>query len=103
VTYAIRKLPRMSPSLSAAMIEMFQQSGLDPQQWSTPPNFSWDWHSHPQHKRVYCLTGSGVFHTTDGDLTLSPGDAIDIPAGARHAATIGDSGICCVEVTGAFG
>lgn len=102
MTAAIRKLAVGVPSRPAAIIEMLRKSGLEPEEWSTPPDVRWSWHSHPQHKRVYCLAGGGVFHTVDGDLTLSPGDAIDIPAGARHAATVGESGIRCVEVVGPF-
>jgi hypothetical protein len=44
--------------------------------------------------------GSIVFHTDDGDAALAAGDRLDLPAGTRHAATVGQHGCECVEAWG---
>ena len=49
---------------------------------------------------LFCLEGSIVFHTDDGDIELGAGDRLDLPAGTRHAATVGRSGYACVEAWG---
>jgi hypothetical protein len=41
-----------------------------------------------------------VFHTDEGDIALSAGDRLDLPAGTPHAATVGASGCACVEAWG---
>jgi quercetin dioxygenase-like cupin family protein len=46
---------------------------------------------------LYCVSGSIVFHTDDGDLELHPGDRLDIEPGTAHAATVGPEGVECME------
>jgi hypothetical protein len=43
------------------------------------------------------VAGAITFHTADEDLPLSTGDRLDLPAGVRHAATVGSAGVRCVE------
>ena len=53
--------------------------------------------NHREHKVLFCLVGSIVFHTDEGDLELSAGDRIDVPAFTAHAATVGPDGCSCIE------
>ncbi len=46
---------------------------------------------------LFCLEGSIVFHTDDGDVELAAGDRLDLPAGTAHAATVGPDGCACIE------
>jgi cupin superfamily acireductone dioxygenase involved in methionine salvage len=46
---------------------------------------------------LFCLSGSIVFHTRAGDVALEAGDRLDLPPGTEHAATVGPSGVTCVE------
>jgi D-lyxose ketol-isomerase len=46
---------------------------------------------------LVCQQGAIVFHTTDGDVPLSPGDRLDLEPGTEHAATVGPHGVTCVE------
>jgi len=48
---------------------------------------------------LFCLEGSIVFHTDDGDVELQAGDRLDLAAGTKHAATVGSNGCRCVEAT----
>jgi hypothetical protein len=49
---------------------------------------------------LFCLEGSIVFHTDEGDVALVAGDRLDLPGGTPHAATVGSSGCSCVEAWG---
>jgi quercetin dioxygenase-like cupin family protein len=48
---------------------------------------------------LFCLDGSITFHTRDGDVELRTGDRLDIGPGTEHAATVGPSGVSCVEAS----
>jgi uncharacterized cupin superfamily protein len=49
---------------------------------------------------LFCVEGSIVFHTDEGDMALEAGDRLDLPAGAGHAASVGPMGCACVEAWG---
>ena len=65
--------------------------------WANGPGDRYGWHDHPYHKTLWCLEGSIVFHTDTGDVELSAGDRLELPAGTRHAATVGPAGVRCRE------
>ena len=67
----------------------FVGEGLDPHQWDNAPNYEYDRHSHGYHKVIYCVAGSIVVHTEDGDLELTPGDRQDDEPGTEQPATVG--------------
>jgi quercetin dioxygenase-like cupin family protein len=46
---------------------------------------------------LFCLAGSITFHTDEGDVELTAGDRLDLPAGTPHAATVGRNGCACIE------
>jgi len=72
----------------------------DPRAWGNGPGDTYGRHEHPRAKVLFCLDGSIVFHTNEGDVALSAGDRLDLPAGTEHAATVGPSGCACVEAWG---
>ena len=83
---------------SAADVEArFREQGRSPRTWGNGPGDTYDWHEHGFHKVLYCVEGSIVFHTRDGDHALEAGDRLDIEPGTEHAATVGPSGCRCVE------
>ena len=78
----------------------FRREGLSPPRaWSNAPGDTYGWHAHDYHKVLFCLEGSITFHTRDGDVELSSGDRLDIESGTEHAATVGESGVSCVEAS----
>lgn len=77
--------------------DRFRQDGLTPRSWSNGPGDRYDWHAHDYHKVLYCVSGSIVFHTHDGDHRLEPGDRLDVEPGTDHAATVGPEGVECIE------
>jgi mannose-6-phosphate isomerase-like protein (cupin superfamily) len=71
--------------------------GLEPHWWSNAPGETYSRHSHSYHKVLFCLAGTIVFHTNDGDIELHPGDRLDVEPGLEHAASVGPQGVECVE------
>jgi len=71
--------------------------GLRPYSWGNGPGDCYGWHTHSYTKVLYCMMGSIVFHTRDGDFPLEPGDRLEIDPGTEHAATVGDAGVLCLE------
>lgn len=80
-----------------AVLDRIRAMGLSPQAWRNGPGEEYASHDHSYHKILYCVTGSIVFHTDDGDLPLAAGDRLDLPAHTRHAATVGPDGCRCLE------
>lgn len=77
--------------------DAFAEEGLTPTTWSNGPEYLYDQHQHPYHKVLFCVAGSIVFHTPDGDVHLEAGDRLDLPAGTPHSATVGPQGVTCME------
>jgi quercetin dioxygenase-like cupin family protein len=83
---------------SAGEVEArFREQGLSPRTWGNGPGDTYDWHEHGYHKVLYCVEGSIVFHTRDGDFELEPGDRLEVEPGTEHAATVGPDGVKCME------
>jgi uncharacterized protein YjlB len=80
-----------------AAAAVFAAEGLAPHTWSNGPGHRYREHRHPLHKVLICVAGSITFHTADGDLPLAPGDRLDLPAGTAHRATVGPTGVTCME------
>jgi mannose-6-phosphate isomerase class I len=70
-----------------------------PRPWGNGPGDAYGRHEHAYHKVLFCLSGSIVFHTDDGDVELRQGDRLDLEAGTPHAATVGPEGVECVEAS----
>jgi quercetin dioxygenase-like cupin family protein len=83
----------------AAIEDRFRTEGLSPHGWGNAPGDRYGSHAHDYHKVLYCITGGIVFHTSDGDLDLGPGDRLDVEAGTEHAATVGPAGVECMEAS----
>lgn len=80
-----------------AVLARMAAEGLQPHGWSNGPGDRYGWHEHTYDKVLYCTQGSIIFHTPAADLVLRPGDRLDLPAGTKHAATVGPAGVRCLE------
>lgn len=81
----------------AKLEDWFRSEGLSPRAWANGPGDSYDWHRHDYHKVLFCVSGSIVFHTREGDVELRAGDRLDVEPGTDHAATVGPDGVECIE------
>lgn len=70
-----------------------------PRTWSNGPGDLYGWHDHGYHKVLFCISGSIVFHTREGDVGLTAGDRLDLEPWTEHAATVGPAGCECVEAS----
>jgi mannose-6-phosphate isomerase-like protein (cupin superfamily) len=78
----------------------FEAEGCSsPRVWGNGPGDRYERHNHAFHKVLFCISGSIVFHTEDGDLELTAGDRLDLAPGTVHAATVGPEGCECVEAS----
>jgi hypothetical protein len=84
----------------AGALAAFDAEGCSaPRDWSNGPGDRYGRHEHGFHKVLFCLEGSIVFHTDEGDVALGAGDRLDLEAGTPHAATVGPEGCRCVEAS----
>lgn len=70
-----------------------------PRPWGNGPGDAYGQHTHGYHKVLFCLSGSIVFHTDEGDIVLRAGDRLDLSPGTAHGATVGPDGVECVEAS----
>ena len=73
--------------------------GLDAHEWSNGPGDTYAAHSHGYDKVIVATSGSIVFHliATGRDFNLDAGERLELPAGTVHGATVGPSGVRCLE------
>ncbi len=73
--------------------------GLDPGPWSNGAGARYAPHAHGYDKVLVCASGSIRFGLPDRGVTvdLEPGDRLDLPAGTRHDAHVGQAGVTCLE------
>lgn len=84
----------------AGAVAAFEAEGCSaPRFWGNGPGDRYDRHDHTFHKVLFCLSGSIVFHTAEGDIELTAGDRLDIEPGTSHSATVGPQGCECVEAS----
>lgn len=81
-------------------VAAFEAEGCSPPRfWRNGPDESYGRHDHDFHKVLFCLSGSIVFRTDDGDIELTAGDRLDLGPGTPHSATVGPEGCECVEAS----
>ncbi len=75
-----------------------RSQGLAPFSWHNGPGDHYSLHSRSYTRVIYVIQGSVTFHFLDEeDVTLEPGDRIQIPARTQHAIRVGDMGVRCLE------
>jgi len=87
----------MSADAHAIAETAFADEGLSPHTWSNGPGYVYGAHEHAYHKVLFCIEGSIVFHTPDGDIAMSAGDRLDLAPETTHSATVGTAGVTCME------
>ena len=83
----------------AALREIMHAQGLRFYAWSNAPHDVYEAHSHGYDKVIYCVSCSITFGLPgqDRQVTLHPGDRLDLPAGTVHDAVVGSEGVVCLE------
>jgi uncharacterized protein YjlB len=83
----------------SALADRLRGEGLAPGTWSNGPGDVYAAHVHGYDKVLVVERGSIVFGLPDlgSSVTLAVGDRLDLPAGTRHDAVVGPSGVTCLE------
>ena len=73
--------------------------GLAPYAWSNGPMDVYAAHTHTYDKVIYVVSGSITFGLPEleRNVTLFPGDRLDLPKGTVHDALVGKDGVVCLE------
>ena len=93
------RTPAAVDGREAALRAFADEGASAPRFWGNGPGDRYGRHDHDYRKVVFCLRGSIVFHTGEGDLELRAGDRLDLDPGTAHSATVGPDGCECVEAT----
>ncbi|MEO8626316.1 MAG: cupin [Candidatus Limnocylindrales bacterium] len=83
----------------AELLARLRDRGLEASAWANGPGDTYSAHSHGYDKVLVAARGSITFHLVDmaQDVLLEVGERLDLPAGTMHAATVGRSGVTCLE------
>jgi mannose-6-phosphate isomerase-like protein (cupin superfamily) len=78
---------------------LMTDEGLSPYAWSNGPHDVYAAHTHSYDKVIYVVSGSITFGLPDleRNVTLFPGDRLDLPKGTTHDALVGKEGVVCLE------
>lgn len=73
--------------------------GLSPYAWSNGAHDVYAAHSHSYNKVIYVVSGSITFGLPEfqRNVTLFPGDRLDLPKRIVHDALVGQDGVVCLE------
>jgi mannose-6-phosphate isomerase-like protein (cupin superfamily) len=80
-------------------VERLRGEGLEPSPWSNGPGDRYGAHEHGYDKVIVVASGSIVFGlpALAQTVDLAAGDRLELPAATRHDATVGPSGVTCLE------
>jgi quercetin dioxygenase-like cupin family protein len=95
----ITRWNRTTPPTEDELLEAYRQEGLSPYSWSNGPGDVYPAHAHSYDKVLYVLRGSITWQLPElgQEIETFPGDRIDLPRGALHAARVGPHGVTCLE------
>lgn len=73
--------------------------GLSASSWGNGPGDRYGEHRHAFDKVLVATDGSITFHLRQHgrDVELSAGQRLELPAGTLHGATVGPTGVTCLE------
>ena len=95
----ITSWPDTDPPSRDELWRIMVDEGLSPYAWSNGPLDVYAAHTHSYNKVIYVVSGSITFGLPEleRNLTLFPGDRLDLPKGTVHDALVGKDGVVCLE------
>lgn len=86
--------------LSAPLAARLARQGHSASRWANGPGDVYAEHRHDYDKVLVTAAGSIVFHLPElgRDVELVAGERLELPAGTLHGATVGRTGVTCLEV-----
>ena len=85
--------------MESDLVRRMRAAGMDPGAWSNGPGDQYGVHEHSYDKVIVVTAGSIRFGLPGlgTAVELAEGDRLDLPAGIRHDAVAGPSGVACLE------
>lgn len=82
-----------------AILRHMEMEGLETQRWKNEPGTKYEAHVHDYDKVILIMRGSITFRLpkTGEEVSLNPGDKLELPAGLSHEAVVGPMGVVCLE------
>jgi quercetin dioxygenase-like cupin family protein len=82
----------------AIMLHM-RREGLETRRWKSESGARYQAHADDFDKVILVMRGSITFRIpeTGEEVSLNPGDRLEIPAGITHEAAVGPMGVVCLE------
>ena len=79
--------------------KIMEKQGYNSYSWSNGPYDMYSAHKHNYDKVIYVISGSITFGLPllKMQITLNPGDRLDLQAGTVHDAHVGPNGVVCLE------
>jgi quercetin dioxygenase-like cupin family protein len=87
------------PPKEEELRRQFEVEGLRASSWSTERDELYDARTHVFHKVLCVLEGDITFSMPElgEEITLRPGDRLELSPGVLHQAFVGPSGVLCLE------
>lgn len=81
------------------LMQLMQDEGLSPYEWSNAPGDKYPPHSHAYGKVIYVAKGqiAWILPESKQEVKTSAGDRLELAAGVVHAARVGPQGVTCLE------
>ena len=98
-SYRVTIWEAASPPTESLLLQIMTEQGLNPYSWSNRPHDIYSAHRHSYNKVIYVVSGSITFGLPllNKQVTLHPGDRLDLLAGTVHDAHVGPEGVVCLE------
>jgi uncharacterized protein YjlB len=83
----------------AAIIRQLEMEGLETQRWKNVSGTRYQAQRYEFDKVILVMRGSILFRIPDTgeEVSLNPGDRLELPAGTSHEAIVGPMGVVCLE------
>jgi len=95
----ITSWPDENPPSRDKLWQTMVDEGMSPYAWSNGPHDVYAAHTHNYNKVIYVVSGSITFGLPklERNVTLFPGDRLDLQKGTVHDALVGENGVVCLE------
>jgi quercetin dioxygenase-like cupin family protein len=86
-------------SAEEELLGMLDSKNIQAERWEAEEGQDIDLRALAEDTHLWCAEGSMVVHIDGKNISMQPGDTLDIPANTPHKATAGMTGVVCYEAT----
>ncbi|MES0359382.1 MAG: cupin [Anaerolineales bacterium] len=100
VAYTVERWSGDLPPSKTDVLRMIADKGFSGYRWSNYPGDVYGAHNHAFHKIIFVIQGSITFGLPQEEIqiSLNPGDRLDLARGTVHDAIVGAQGVVCLEI-----